>query len=141
MAGPATTTTRALTAIVLAGIATACSGGGKPMDGEATSSSTEEALRLPRPRIAEVLAQTNVVTNSSADGGAGTALATDPQLQNAWGIVLPPESRGYRPAAWVAQVYDSTGALLLSVTVAPPMGQEGPSKPDSSSMPTAPSSR
>ncbi len=129
-AGPAKATGRALTGIVLAGIATACSSGA-PMDGEATSSSAEEALRAVRPRIAEVLVQTNVVTNSSADGGAGKALATDPQLQNAWGIAFSPTGRPWVSAngTGLAQVYDSKGNILLSVTVAPPKGQEGPSKP------------
>jgi uncharacterized protein (TIGR03118 family) len=101
------------------------------MDGQNTSSSsTEEALRA-RSRIAEVLVQTNVVTNSSADGGAGKALATDPELQNAWGIAFSPTGKAWVSAngTGLAQVYDSKGTLQLSVTVAPPKGQEGPATP------------
>jgi uncharacterized protein (TIGR03118 family) len=130
-AGPAKATTRALTGIVLAGIATGCSSGA-PMDGQATtSSSTEEALRA-RPRIAEVRMQTNVVTNSSADGGAGPALSTDPELQNGWGIAFSPSGTPWVSAngTGLDQVYNpTTGALLLSVTVAPPKGQDGPATP------------
>jgi uncharacterized protein (TIGR03118 family) len=128
-AGPAKATTRALTGIALAGIVTGCSSVA-PMDGEGTTSSTDEALGV-RARVAEVLVQTNVVTNNSGDGGAGKALATDPQLQNAWGIAFSPNGRAWVSAngTGLARVYDSKGSLLLSVTVAPPKGQEGPSKP------------
>lgn len=121
-------TTRILSMTALAGIVSACSGSTTPMDGE---SSSAEALRSPRARIAGVLAQTNVVSDGSADGGAGNALATDPQLKNAWGLAFSTNGKPWVSAngTGLAQVYDAKGSVLLSVAVAPPTGQEGPSKP------------
>lgn len=118
-------TVKLLSGIVFVSMASAC--GGQPDPSTSTVGTSQEKLVAANARIAQVLAETDLVADEPMK-----AAQVDPQLVNAWGISFSTTGK-----PWVSDngtglttVYDpTTGALLLTVTIPAPMGQEGPSKP------------
>ena len=100
---------------LLAMTAVGCGSSGS--DGADTSASGE-AVTADHARIVQKVTQTNLVSDQP-----GVAATTDPNAVNVWGIAFNPAG-----PAWVSNngtgtttVYDSTGALKLTVTVPPPV--------------------
>ena len=115
---------RLLVGIVSVSMASAC--GGQPDSSTSNVASSGEELVAAKARIVQVLAETDLVADEPMK-----AAQVDPQLVNAWGISFSTTGK-----PWVSDngtglttVYDATGTLLLTVTIPPPKGQEGPSKP------------
>ena len=95
---------------MLALLVAACSGAPTPADPQEPSVSEQDISR----RLAVRLARTDLVSDQ-----AGTAVTTDANLKNAWGIAFNPAG-----PAWVSNagsstttVYDAAGKLLLTVAV------------------------
>jgi len=120
---------RLLYGIAVASMVSACGGQSDVPTSNAGTSNTgtsKEMLVAGNERIAQVLTETDLVADEPTK-----AAQVDPQLVNAWGISFSTTGK-----PWVSDngtglttVYDATGALLLTVTIPPPRGQEGPSKP------------
>src|SRR3954462_2212449 len=91
-----------------------------------TEPETSELKAGPTQNIVEVVTEHDLASDLSLPGAV-----LDPNLVNAWGLAFAPTG-----PAWVAsngkglaEVYDSTGHLRLSVTIPVPKGAESPAAP------------
>ena len=105
------------TFLVLAAALPACGTGADSGEGAATTATSALGVESRRTPVLDVT-QTNLVADLP-----GVAAVTDPQLVNAWGLAFNPAG-----PPWISDngtglttVYDSTGAVKLTVTIpAPP---------------------
>jgi uncharacterized protein (TIGR03118 family) len=85
-----------------------------------------DASAAPDAGATNIVMQVNLVSDQP-----NVAAVTDPKLVNAWGLAFNPMGPAWVSSngAGLSQVYDSTGKLLLSVTIPPPKGGMPPSAP------------
>lgn len=104
--------------------AAAC-GSGTATD-SASVGSVQDELHIARNKIAAEATQVNLVSDEE-----GVAAVQDTDLVNAWGLAFNPAGAAWVSAAetGLSPVFDAAGNTLLTVTIPPPEGAEGPAAP------------